>query len=98
MAYKLEISLENFSEKNFLEIHQFVKKLKLKHKIFHRMIIKSIHLPVKKKPIFTLLKSPHVHKKAREQFQFQIFHRKLIITNSNLTHLLYFYILIVLIF
>ena len=47
------------------------------------IISKTLHLPTKKKK-FTLLKSPHVHKKAREQFELITFQKNIIIKGSSL--------------
>jgi|TARA_B110001450_G_scaffold142557_1_gene133494 small subunit ribosomal protein S10 len=42
-----------------------------------------LHLPTKNKK-FTLLKSPHVHKKAREQFELVTFQKKIVVKGSIL--------------
>lgn len=51
-----------------------IKKLNLK--------VLLINVPTKRKEI-TLLKSPHVYKKAREQFNLNIYKRVLIINTLN---------------
>ena len=53
----------------------FLKKLNIHHK--------NINLPKKIKRI-TLLKSPHVYKKAREQFECKTFTSTIIINNNTL--------------
>jgi small subunit ribosomal protein S10 len=53
----------------------FLKKLNIKYK--------NINLPKKIKRI-TLLKSPHVYKKAREQFECKTFTSTIIINNDKL--------------
>ena len=57
--------------KNFLK--KILQKMNLEFKI--------INLPTRKKRI-TLLKSPHVNKSAREQFQFQSYKCTLIFKNE----------------
>lgn len=47
-----------------LFFQKILKKLNIKHSIFH--------LPTKRKRI-TLLKAPHVYKKAREQFEYRCY-------------------------
>jgi small subunit ribosomal protein S10 len=39
-----------------------------------------VGIPIKKKRI-TLLKSPHVHKKAREQFELRVYTKKFFVVN-----------------
>jgi len=56
-----------------LSLQTFLKKLNVSYTFFH--------LPIRKKRI-TLLKSPHVNKSAREQFEIKNY--KSIITFSNL--------------
>jgi ribosomal protein S10 len=67
--------------KNFLE--KALNMMNLEYKIFN--------VPTRKKRI-TLLKSPHVNKSAREQFQFQSYkctlHLKNKITNNRLKFLM----------
>jgi ribosomal protein S10 len=53
----------------------FLKKLNIEYKL--------VNLPKKKKRI-TLLKSPHVYKKAREQFESKVFNSLILIKNQNI--------------
>ena len=78
--------------KNFIiEIKSVDKKtLTIYKKFFLKILIKLdicfniINLPNKKK-IITLLKSPHVNKKAREQFEHRIYKKRFLIkSNVNL--------------
>ena len=87
MSYKLEITLKDFNFKNFSHLKRILIQLK-KVGFFNQMVITSQQLPTSKK-LFTVLKSPHVYKKSREQFQFQVFQRKIIIQHPTLSVLLY---------
>lgn len=87
MSYKLEITLKDFNFKNFSHLKLILVKLK-KYNFFNQINITNQQLPTSKK-LFTVLKSPHVYKKSREQFQFQVFQRKIIITHNTLLTLLY---------
>jgi small subunit ribosomal protein S10 len=62
----LEFHIKSLNKKAITCYKEFLKKtskkMNLKYKIFN--------LPTRKKRI-TLLKSPHINKSAREQFQFQ---------------------------
>jgi len=53
------------------------------------IVYTSTNLPLKIKKI-TLLKSPHVHKKAREQFEIKKFKKLFIIKNLKLSKYLVF--------
>ena len=63
----LKISMKSV-DSNINNYFEFVKKVMNNIKIKFR----SINLPIKTKKI-TLLKSPHVNKKAREQFETNVF-------------------------
>ncbi|XBT18548.1 MAG: 30S ribosomal protein S10 [Candidatus Shikimatogenerans sp. Tder] len=67
---------------NFILLNQFIDKIIKMIINYHGIIIGPIYLPTKKK-IFTVLKSPHVHKKSREQFVLSLHKRFLIVKNSN---------------
>ncbi|XBT18648.1 MAG: 30S ribosomal protein S10 [Candidatus Shikimatogenerans sp. Tcar] len=67
---------------NFILLNQFINKIINMVKNYQGEIIGPIFLPTKKK-IFTILKSPHVHKKSREQFVLTLHKRFIIIKNSN---------------
>ena len=59
---------------------QFAKMKKLKYT--------SINLPVDKKKI-TVLKSPHVNKKARDQFELSVFNRLIILKGTDFDKSIY---------
>ena len=86
--YKLNINLETISSKNFKSVERVIKKLK-RFKFFKGINIKLINMPLNKKKLITVLKSPHVHKKSREQFKYQTYKKKILIENSNIIKLLY---------
>lgn len=77
MITKYQLKIQSVNKKALTvyltSLQIFLKKLN----IFYRFI----HLPIKKKRI-TLLKSPHVNKSAREQFEIKTY--KTIIVFSNL--------------
>lgn len=93
MSYKLEITLKNFSSDNFLKLNEQLNQL-IQFKPYTQTRISVFQPPISKKKLFTVLKSPHVYKKSREQFQFQIFQRRIYISNKNLILLLYIDILL----
>ena len=47
--------------------------------------LSSVALPIKKSS-YTVLRSPHIDKKSREQFEFKI-HKKLIIISTQIQHI-----------
>jgi small subunit ribosomal protein S10 len=69
----LKIRIKTLSKESILFYADFITRALKKFQVFYRLS----NLPKKKKRI-TLLKSPHVYKKAREQFQFTSY--KLIIS------------------
>jgi small subunit ribosomal protein S10 len=74
----LQINLKSYTSNPLKIFSQFfiklLKKLKLNFSI--------INTPIKKKRI-TLIKSPHVYKKAREQFELRIHKKTFFIKNFN---------------
>ncbi|XBT18151.1 MAG: 30S ribosomal protein S10 [Candidatus Shikimatogenerans sp. Tser] len=76
---RLKIKIYSY---NILLINTFINKIIRIIYEYKGEFIGPIFLPTKKK-IFTILKSPHVHKKSREQFVFSIHKRLLIIKNYN---------------
>lgn len=86
--YKLEIILKTISPQNFKLINKILNKL-TKINLFKQTKINLVNLPVSKKKIFTVLKSPHVYKKSREQFKYVTYKRKIIINSIDINTLLY---------
>ncbi|XBT18782.1 MAG: 30S ribosomal protein S10 [Candidatus Shikimatogenerans sp. AspAUS03] len=65
---------------NYLFLNKFIKKI---YKIVYynnSHLIGPIYLPTKKKKI-TILRSPHVHKKSREQYILNMHKRFLLLLN-----------------
>jgi small subunit ribosomal protein S10 len=81
---QLQITLKTFKPNNFTIIDNLLPKLK-NIKILKDIELKQIILPASKKKIFTVLKSPHVYKKSREQFKYSTYKRQILITNSKLS-------------
>nr|AEP41536.1 40S ribosomal protein S10 [Phytophthora europaea] len=82
--------------KSFQKINQLKQNL-LKLKKFNKFInikINGIFQTKKKKKIFTVLRSPHVNKKSREQFIYNNYTPKIDIKFFNIFQLLNFLILI----
>ncbi len=85
---KIQLNIKSLDKTSLLLYHRFLKL------IFKKLALKSLNfqnLPLLRKRI-TLLKSPHVNKKAREQFELQIHRSVVIIKNvknaSNIKFLL----------
>jgi small subunit ribosomal protein S10 len=77
MVSSIEISFKSSEDKliknSFQQILEFIPKY---------WVINSIQLPNKIKKI-TILRSPHIDKKSREQFQMKIFKRKIALFPNN---------------
>jgi small subunit ribosomal protein S10 len=90
--YILRISLKSFTKINkFNKTLLKIKKLKLFKKI--RIQRKFFNIKTKNK-IFTVLKSPHVNKKSREQFHLKNYNQKIDIYLKNVFRLLNFLIIL----
>ena len=79
---QLHITLKTFKPNNFKTVDNLFLKLK-NTKMLKGMKLKQIILPSSNKKIFTVLKSPHVYKKSREQFKFSTYKRKILITDTK---------------
>lgn len=81
MIKKIKITLTSSNKKTLYFYNLFLKKL------FNKFNIKynSISLPVTTKKI-SLLKSPHVYKKAWEHFKVSKYKISFFLSNSNLTN------------
>ncbi|XBT18326.1 MAG: 30S ribosomal protein S10 [Candidatus Shikimatogenerans sp. Tduv] len=75
----LKIKLKSY---NPVILKHFINKIIDLTNKYTLKIIGPIYLPTKKK-IFTVLRSPHVHKKSREQFIFSIHKRLIYIKQYN---------------
>ena len=86
--YFLKLELKTLNKSILLIYNTFLQNLFLKLNIFY----KKFFLPIKKKKI-TLLKSPHVYKKAREQFELTSF-KQIFLLSSNYTTIFLKFLLI----
>lgn len=91
--YKLEITLKTNNSGNFVSVPKILQKLK-EINILKKLKINIINIPSDKKKIFTVLKSPHVYKKSREQFKYALYKKKLNIESSDVIPILYFNLII----
>ena len=73
MSQKIRIKLKSY---DFNLVDKSAEKIVKTVKTTGAIVTGPIPLPTKKK-IFTVLKSPHVNKKAREQFQLSSYKRLL---------------------
>ena len=75
--------------KNYQSLKKFSKVLRLG---FIKSNIKKVrYYPLlKKRTLFSILKSPHVNKTAQEQFEFKYSHRKIIISSKHFLKALVF--------
>src|SRR4030081_3725212 len=79
MSQKIRIKLKSY---DFNLVDKSAEKIVKTVKITGAVVNGPIPLPTDKK-IFTVLRSPHVNKKAREQFQLCAYKRLLDIYNSS---------------
>nr|WLM08638.1 ribosomal protein S10 [Nothophytophthora sp. 'californica'] len=89
--YILRITFKSIQKIN--KIKQKLLKLKNKNK-FKDIQINGIFQTKNKNKIFTVLKSPHVNKKSREQFIYKNYTQKIDIKFFNIFQLLNFLIII----
>lgn len=73
--------------KNYHSLKIFSKILISKFFKFNIKKVKYYPL-LKKRTLFSLLKSPHVNKTAQEQFEFKYSHRKIVIFSNNFLKIL----------
>ena len=76
------IKLHLVSHKSFL-LDKFVKKL-LEVTNLNRESVKVVSLPIKRR-VFTVLKSPFVNKKARDQYGLDTYKRLVVLEVTNLS-------------
>ncbi len=93
--FKISITIKSFEwyyiEKTSFIINTMQFLLNKKNPKAFKLLLKNFSLPSKRK-LFTVLRSPHIDKKSREQFEFQHFKKTFIIENKNssIIHLLFF--------
>lgn len=66
-AFEIRVRLHSFNCSKLDDLKKQWKKISFKYKLSYS----SINLPVDKKQ-FTVLKSPHVNKKSKEQFETRV--------------------------
>lgn len=89
--YILRISFQSFKpirhlRKSFIKLQEIQKIRKTQ--------VSGVFKPKKRKKIITLLKSPHVNKKAREQFIYENYKAKIDLKFKNIFKLFNFLILV----
>ena len=77
---KIQLKLSAFNEK---DLNKLSNKILQKSNMCQFNINGPIYLPTKRQ-LFTVLKSPHVNKTARDQFQLKIYKRLLVIDCSKI--------------
>lgn len=97
--YILNITLKTFNPKNLNNLNQLItKNYKHRYNFCQNLNISKIIQMKTKHKNFVVLKSPHVHKKSREHFQYKIFKKLYTIKSKHILHLLYFNFLVTRIF
>ncbi len=74
----------------------FVKKIQLLLNPYSKNRFENLNeisLP-KKRKLFTVLRSPHIDKKSREQFEFMRYKKKLFVQNENMNKAALFFFLL----
>lgn len=66
-AFEIRVRLHSFNSSKVNTIKEQWRKISFKYNLSYS----SINLPINKKR-FTVLKSPHVNKRAKEQFEIQV--------------------------
>lgn len=90
MLYILKITLKSNTKIKNKKIKKIILNLEKKNNIN----IKKYFNIKNRKTLFTLLKSPHVNKKSREQFIYKIYNKKIEIKFNNIIKLINFIILL----
>ena len=89
--YLLRLTFKSFYKINHLP----QKLLKLKNLTkFHKIKISGLFQIKNKNKLFTVLKSPHVNKKSREQFRYKQYLPKVDLTFASIMQLLNFVIIL----
>lgn len=80
MSQKIRIKLKSYDH---MLVDKSAEKIVKTVKSTGAVVTGPIPLPTHKKKIFTVLRSPHVNKKAREQFEVSSYKRLLDIYSSS---------------
>ncbi len=82
------ITIKSFEWYHIQNTILFLKKIQLLLNSAKKMKFKnfSIITSLKKRKLFTILRSPHIDKKSREQFEFIYYKKKVFIQNTNINN------------
>jgi small subunit ribosomal protein S10 len=93
---KTYITIKSFEWYHIKNTIAFVREIQLLLNPHSKHVFKKLNeisLP-KKRKLFTVLRSPHIDKKSREQFEFTRYKKKLFVQNENVKKTaLFFFIL-----
>lgn len=78
MTQKLSIRFQTFNKNSLKTFKKNIENFALKQNFQYS----SINLPVEKKR-YTVLKSPHVNKKAKDQFELKLYNGLIILKNNK---------------
>lgn len=90
------ITIKSFEWYHVKNTIAFVKKIQLLLNPHSKHMFKNLNkisLP-KKRKLFTVLRSPHIDKKSREQFEFIWYKKKLFVQNKNVKKAALFFFLL----
>ena len=83
------IKVSSKNKKSILKFSFLIFK-RINFKIGSKMLLKNYLASQKRKKTFTILKSPHVNKKAQEQFEIRVFSHQLLIHTTYDKKFIYF--------
>ena len=92
--YTLKITIKSLKNIDNIKI-KYLYLYKIKQFLKIKNIKIKGNIPKKKKnTIYTVLRSPHVNKKSREHFNYNLFKKKIYILNKSLYNLIHFLIIL----
>ncbi len=94
--FKISITIKSFEWYHIKNTIMFVKKIQLLLNPYSKNRFENLNeisLP-KKRKLFTVLRSPHIDKKSREQFEFMRYKKKLFVQNENMNKAALFFFLL----
>lgn len=86
----MQLFLISIKSKSFKSLSSFLKFIVFYLNKITKILIKKFNFRKLKKTKFSLLKSPHVHKKAQEHLEQRIYKKKILIIFFNLPALAFF--------
>lgn len=86
----MQFFLINIKSKSFKSLSNFLKFIIFYFNKITKTLIKKLKFQKLKKNKFSLLKSPHVHKKAQEHLEQLIYKKKILIIFFNLPAVMFF--------